>query len=86
VFATTSMNVWRNLGLVRQMLAKTPRLEAKHLIRHDDLPWVKVTASSPVASQIDGDYVGLNQEWTFTSVPDALGVVAPPAKTRSDLR
>lgn len=80
VFATTSMNIWANLGLVRQMLAKQPRLEAKHLIRHDDLPWVKVTAGSPVASQIDGDYVGLNEEWTFASVPDALGVVAPPAK------
>jgi diacylglycerol kinase family enzyme len=85
VFATTSMNVWANLGLVRQMLAKQPRLEAKHLIRHDDLPWVKVSAESPVASQIDGDYVGVNQEWTFTSVPDALGVVAPPAKTLADL-
>ncbi|MBV8346764.1 MAG: diacylglycerol kinase family lipid kinase, partial [Mycolicibacterium sp.] len=39
VFATTSMNVWANLRLVRQMLAKRPRLQARHLIRHDDLPW-----------------------------------------------
>jgi diacylglycerol kinase family enzyme len=86
VFATTSMNVWANLRLARQMLAKRPRLKTKHLIRDDDLPWCKVSADTPVASQIDGDYVGLRKTMTFTSVPDALGVVAPPAKTRSDLR
>ena len=43
VFATTSMNVFRNLRLARQMLAKKPRMKAKHLIRDDDLPWVHVT-------------------------------------------
>ena len=58
VFATTSMNVWANLGLVRRMLSKKPRIEAKHLIRDDDLPWVRVTSDTPVACQIDGDYLG----------------------------
>ena len=86
VFATTSMNVWANLRLVRQMIAKRPRLQARHLIRQDDLPWLKVTADSPVASQIDGDYVGLRKAMTFASVPEALSVLAPPAKIRSDLR
>ena len=57
-----------------------PRIEAKHLIRDDDLPWMRVTADTPVACQIDGDYVGLRETMTFTSVPDALGVVAPPAE------
>ena len=38
VFATTSMKVWGSLRLVRQMLARRPRLEAEHLIRDDDLP------------------------------------------------
>jgi diacylglycerol kinase family enzyme len=82
VFATTSMNVWANLRLVRQMLAKRPRLQARHLIRHDDLPWVKVTADTPVASQIDGDFLGLRKAMTFTSVPEALGVLAPPPDLR----
>lgn len=86
VFATTSMNVWANLGLVRQMLARRPRLEAKHLIRDDDLPWLRVTSDIPVACQIDGDFLGPRKAMTFTSVPDALGVVAPPAKTPSDQR
>ncbi|WP_284228359.1 diacylglycerol/lipid kinase family protein [Mycobacterium antarcticum] len=81
VFATTSMNVWANLGLVRQMLSKNPRLEAKHLVREDDVPWVRVTADTPVGCQIDGDYVGQRERMTFTSVRDALAVVAPPRKS-----
>jgi diacylglycerol kinase family enzyme len=84
LFATTSMNIWANLGLVRRMLAKKPRIEAKHLIRDDDLPWVRVTSDTPVACQIDGDYLGLRAAVSFTAVPNALGVVAPPAKVASD--
>lgn len=81
VFATTSMNIWANLRLVGRMLAKNPRIEAKHLIRDDDVPWVRVTADTPVACQIDGDYLGERKIMTFTAVPDALGVVAPLAKS-----
>jgi diacylglycerol kinase family enzyme len=80
VFATTSMNVWSNLRLVRQMLSRKPKIAAKHLFRDDDLPWVRVTADTPVACQIDGDYVGLRADMTFRAVSEALGVVAPPAK------
>ncbi|CAN5642171.1 diacylglycerol kinase family lipid kinase [soil metagenome] len=86
VFATTSMSVWRNLGLVRQMLSKRPKLKAKHLIREDDVDYVRVTADTPVATQIDGDYIGLRAEMTFRAVPQALGVVAPPAKDPFDLQ
>ena len=81
VFAITSMNVWANLGLVRKMLARRPRIDARHLIRDDDLSQLTVTSSTPVACQIDGDYVGLRETMTFTAVPDALAVVAPPATT-----
>jgi len=80
VFAITSMNVWANLRVVRQMVSKRPRLEARHLIRDDDLRWVRVTSDTPVACQIDGDYLGPRRSMTFTAVPDALAVVAPPAK------
>jgi len=85
IFATTSMNVWANLRLARQMLSRKPRIRAKHLIRHDDLPWLRVTSDTPIACQIDGDYVGTREEMTFRAVPDALGVIAPPAKTLPDL-
>ena len=84
VFAITSMNVWANLRVVRQMLSKRPKLAAKHLIRDDDLPWLRLTSDTPVACQIDGDFLGPRDEMTFTAVPDALAVVAPPAKTPSD--
>jgi diacylglycerol kinase family enzyme len=63
------------------MVAREPRITAKHLIRDDDVSTVTVTSDSPVACQIDGDYVGLRETVTFTSVPEALAVVAPPAKT-----
>ena len=82
VFATTSTNVFSNLRLVRQMLSQKARIRAKHLIRDDDVAWVKVTADTPVACQIDGDYVGLRESMTFRAVPDALGVVAPAPQTR----
>lgn len=86
VFATTSMNVWANLMLVRRMLSKKARIEAKHLIRDDDLPWLQVTSDTPVACQIDGDYVGLRDSMMFTAVPHALGVLAPAPADVSDLR
>jgi diacylglycerol kinase family enzyme len=85
VFATTSMKVLPTLWVVRQMLSKRPRPRAKHLIRDDDVPWVRIRADTPIATQIDGEYVGARDTMTFTSVPDAVGVVAPPAKTPSDL-
>ena len=81
VFATNSMNVWSNLRLVRQMLSQTAKIRASHLIRYDDLPWVRVSADTPVACQIDGDYVGRRKDLTFRAVPEALGVVAPPPES-----
>ena len=80
VFATTSMNVWSNLRLVRQMLSQKATIRTGHLIRDDDLPWVRVTADTPVACQIDGDYLGLREVMAFRTVPEALGVVAPPVE------
>ena len=80
VFGTTSMNVWRNLGLVRRMLSKRADIKARHLVRADDVAWLKVTSDTPIATQIDGDYLGMRETMTFRAVPQALGVVAPPAK------
>ncbi|MDT5011756.1 MAG: hypothetical protein QOH57_3373, partial [Mycobacterium sp.] len=81
VWATTSMNVFANLRLVRQMNSKRPKMSFKHLICEDDVPWVRVTSNTPVACQIDGDYAGPRQSMTFTAAPGALPVVAPPPQT-----
>ncbi|MGH3968354.1 MAG: diacylglycerol/lipid kinase family protein [Mycobacterium sp.] len=86
VFGVTSMKVVPTLRLVRQMFAKRPKLQANQLVREDDAACLRVTCDGPpIASQFDGDYLGKRKEMTFRAVPDALNVVAPPAKTFSDL-
>jgi diacylglycerol kinase family enzyme len=87
VFAVTGMKVTPTLRLVRQMLSKRPKLQAKQLIRDDDVACLRVVcAGPPIASQFDGDYLGVRETMTFRAVPNALAVVAPPAKTPSDLQ
>jgi diacylglycerol kinase family enzyme len=70
-----------NLGLVRRMLSKRANVKAAHVVRDDDVAWLQVTSDTPIATQIDGDYLGLREEMTFRSVPGALDVVAPPQKS-----
>lgn len=77
LFAVTSMNVVANLLLVRRMLSRKANIKARHLVREDDLPWVRITADPPVSCQVDGDFLGLRDEMAFTAVPRALAVVAP---------
>lgn len=87
VFALTAMKVFPTLRLVGQLLTKGPQGEHRQLIRDDDAPCVTVTATAdPVASQFDGDFLGLRQTMTFRAVRDALPVAAPPTKTASELR
>jgi len=79
VFALTSMKVIPTLNLVRQILSNGPKPNAKQLVRDDDVPCLTVTsADAPIASQFDGDYLGLRHTMTFRAVPDLLPVVAPP--------
>ncbi len=82
LFAVTSMNVIANLLLVRRMLSKKADIKARHLLREDDLSWVRITTARPVLCQVDGDFLGLREEMTFTSVPRALAVVAPVGTAR----
>lgn len=85
VFGTTSMDLWRTLALIRRMLSERADIKAGHLVREDDVAWLKVTSDTPIATQIDGDYIGLRDEMTFRSAPQALDVVAPPPNP-ADLR
>lgn len=77
VFAVTTMNVITNLAVVRRMWSKKADIKGSHLIREDDVPWVRLTAAEPIACQADGDSLGLRTDMTFRSVPNALAVVAP---------
>jgi diacylglycerol kinase family enzyme len=81
VFALNDMKVFPTLRLVRQLVAKGPKGDPKQLIRDDDAACVTVTATgAPIASQFDGDYLGLRESMTFRAVRDMLPVVAPPSK------
>jgi len=87
VFALNGMKVFPTLNLLRQIFSKGPKPNAKQLIRDDDAAWLRVTSTgAPIASQFDGDYLGLRETMTFRAVPDLLPVVAPPAKNAPELR
>ena len=57
------------------------RHQSPHLVRReDDVAWVRITSDTPIATQIDGDYLGLREEMTFRAVAGGSDVVAPPQK------
>ena len=81
VFAVTSMKTIPTLRLLRQMISSRPKLHAKQLIRDDNVAYLRVTCTGPpIASQFDGDYLGLRETMTFRAVPNALSIVAPRPK------
>jgi diacylglycerol kinase family enzyme len=87
VFGVTRLKVLPSLRLVAQMFSKQPKIEGEQVVRDDDAACVTVTcADPPMASQFDGDYLGVRERMTFRAVPDALDVVAPPVKEHSELR
>ncbi|MCV7099617.1 diacylglycerol/lipid kinase family protein [Mycobacterium palustre] len=84
VFAVTHMKVFPTLRLVGQLLAKGPKGTHKQLIRDDDAACLRVTSvDGPIASQFDGDYLGLRETMTFRAVRDVLPVAAPPGRNHS---
>ncbi|WP_040767696.1 diacylglycerol kinase family protein [Tsukamurella sp. 1534] len=82
VFASRSMKTFPNLMLVRQMLSarRTKGPKVRHLIRHDDLPELRVTSEVPVPAQVDGDHLGDRTDVRFWYSPERIRVVAdlPP--------
>jgi diacylglycerol kinase family enzyme len=81
VFGLTALKVVPTLRLAAQMFSKNPKIEGDQVVRDDNAECVRVTcADPPIASQFDGDYLGVRETRTFRSVPDALDVVAPPPK------
>jgi diacylglycerol kinase family enzyme len=79
VFAVTDMKTIPTLRLLSQILSKRPKPEAKQLVRDDDAACLRISCSgAPVASQYDGEYLGLREKMTFRAVSDALPVAAPP--------
>ena len=78
VFALTSLRLPTVLRLARQLIStgvKGPH--SAKLLRADNVPWVEVTCERPTGLQVDGDYLGVRETVTFSSVPDALRVLGP---------
>jgi diacylglycerol kinase family enzyme len=83
VFALTEMKLIPTVRLLLQLLKKRPRLQAKQLVRDDDVSCLRISSTAgPVACQFDGEYLGLRETMTLRAARDALAVVAPPAKNR----
>ncbi|RVW05277.1 diacylglycerol/lipid kinase family protein [Rhodococcus xishaensis] len=78
LFAMRTMRVFPSLRVVRQLLTAGLSPRSRSLIRFDDLPQIRIQSSTPIGLQMDGDYLGLRSDVTFTAAADALTVVAPP--------
>ncbi|GLW06296.1 diacylglycerol kinase [Microtetraspora sp. NBRC 13810] len=64
------------LWTIGQMLGETDALpRGRHLVQLHDEPEITVTASRPIAFQLDGDYLGERERVTFRSIPNALQVL-----------
>ncbi len=64
------------LGLIRQIIGERAGLPAgKHLVHAHDEGELTLSASRPVAFQLDGDYLGEHEQVLFRSIPDALQVL-----------
>lgn len=83
------LNPVTTINDVRQFLSRNdehPR--GRHAVSLHDLPEFTLTASRPIAFQVDGDYLGEREKVTFRSAPRALTVVceATHASLRTELR
>jgi diacylglycerol kinase family enzyme len=60
---------------LRQALSGSGEQRGRRLLRHDDLPIIRIEAGEPVNFQVDGDLIGQRTRVEFFSVPGALTVV-----------
>jgi len=66
----------RTIGpVLLEMLRKRGDPNGVNVVRHDALPLIRVSSPTPVALQVDGDYLGERSEMEFVAVPSALRVV-----------
>jgi diacylglycerol kinase family enzyme len=77
LFALRRLRTAGTLTALRQMFASRPDPPSgRHVLSLHDQPEFVISASRPVALQVDGEYVGEHERVTFRAVPDALRVVA----------
>ncbi|MEV0970190.1 diacylglycerol/lipid kinase family protein [Microtetraspora glauca] len=76
LLALRKMGLSAVLGLVRQIIGERSGLPTgRHLVQAHDEEEFTLSASRPVAFQLDGDYLGERERVLFRSIPDALQVL-----------
>jgi diacylglycerol kinase family enzyme len=75
LFALRKLSTFTTLNAVRRMLGSGPS-PGKHLIGLHDLAGFTLRSARPIAFQADGEYLGERECVTFSSVPNALRVIA----------
>jgi diacylglycerol kinase family enzyme len=76
LFALKRMSVAGSLRIARQFFEESARHSRKHVLSMHDVAEFTLRAQRPLATQVDGDYVGDRTEIHFHSVRDALTVIA----------
>ncbi len=77
LFALRQLHTASTLNALRQMFARrTGPPSGRDVLSLHDQPEFVISASRPVALQVDGEYVGEYERVRFSSVPDVLRVIA----------
>lgn len=74
VMAMRALHLPATLRAAAQILSRRANPRGRQVVTLRDQSDFTVTASRPIAFQLDGDYLGERQKVTFTSVPEALRV------------
>jgi diacylglycerol kinase family enzyme len=75
LFALLHLGPTTLLPLLREMLRDSGNPDGPTVLRGDEFPLIRVSSETPVALQLDGDYLGERSEMEFVAVPSALRVV-----------
>ncbi|MBA2323878.1 MAG: diacylglycerol kinase family lipid kinase, partial [Pseudonocardiales bacterium] len=75
LFALLHLGLRTMLPVLREMLRADGNPNGANVLRYDELPLIRVSSPTPVALQVDGDYLGERSEMEFVAVPSALRVV-----------
>jgi len=86
VVALSRLNMPTILSVIGQMMRTPHRNRApsgRHILTARSLDSLTVRCTRPTAFHVDGEYLGETESVKFQFVPQALRVVAPPARTSS---
>ncbi|WP_370944410.1 diacylglycerol kinase family protein [Amycolatopsis sp. cg5] len=74
LFAMSGLGVPSVFKALRRALSAKGNQKGRRVVRHDDLPIIRIDAAEPVNFQVDGDLVGQRTRVEFISVPNAVTV------------